>query len=169
MQCNIDLLAFTPPGASCTTRAHSHYNNVIMGTMASQITSPTTQTFIRAHIKENIKAPRHWPLCGEITVDSWIPRTNGQQRGICFQLMTSSWISTECRAWIFHCICIKVWNTINDIYLVTNALLAILLLNLGCGRVFTSHRKQSMSLSCASVRGSRVCAADSIRGSCNAC
>ena len=25
------------------------------------------QSFIRAQIKENIKAPRHWPLCGEIT------------------------------------------------------------------------------------------------------
>ena len=23
-----------------------------------------TQPFIRAQIKENIKAPRHWPLCG---------------------------------------------------------------------------------------------------------
>ena len=28
--------------------------------------------------KENIKAPRHWPLCGEFTGDRWIPRTNGQ-------------------------------------------------------------------------------------------
>ena len=26
-----------------------------------------TQSLIRAHIKENIKAPRHWPLCGEFT------------------------------------------------------------------------------------------------------
>ena len=26
-----------------------------------------TQSFIRAQIKENIKAPRHWPLCGETT------------------------------------------------------------------------------------------------------
>ena len=37
-----------------------------------------TQPFIRAQIKENIKAPRHWPLCGEFTGDRWIPRTNGQ-------------------------------------------------------------------------------------------
>ena len=28
-----------------------------------------TQPFIRAQIKENIKAPRHWPLCGEFTGD----------------------------------------------------------------------------------------------------
>ena len=42
-------------------------------------------------IKENIKAPRLWPLCGEFTGDRWIPRTNGQLRGKCFHLMTSSW------------------------------------------------------------------------------
>ena len=28
--------------------------------------------------KKNVKAPRHWPLCGEFTGDRWIPRTNGQ-------------------------------------------------------------------------------------------
>ena len=50
-----------------------------------------TRPFIRAQIKENIKAPRHRPLCGEFTGDRWIPRTNGQQRGKCFHLMTSSW------------------------------------------------------------------------------
>ena len=27
---------------------------------------------------ENIKAPRHWPLCVEFTGDRWIPRTKGQ-------------------------------------------------------------------------------------------
>ena len=26
-----------------------------------------TQPFIQTQIKENIKAPRHWPLCGEVT------------------------------------------------------------------------------------------------------
>ena len=26
----------------------------------------------------NIKAPRHWPLCGDFTGDRWIPRTKGQ-------------------------------------------------------------------------------------------
>ena len=35
-----------------------------MGAMSSQITS-LTQHFIRAQIKENIKGPRHWPVCGE--------------------------------------------------------------------------------------------------------
>ena len=28
-----------------------------------------TQPFIQAQNKENIKAPRHWPLCGEFTGD----------------------------------------------------------------------------------------------------
>ena len=37
-----------------------------------------TQPFIQAQIKENIKAPRHWPLCGEFTGDRWIPGTIGQ-------------------------------------------------------------------------------------------
>ena len=54
-----------------------------------RINSPASplfiQLFIRAQIKENIKAPRHWPLCGEI------PRTNGQWRGKFFHWMTSSW------------------------------------------------------------------------------
>ena len=61
-----------PPG--------SHYNDVIMGAMTSQITSLTTvySIFIQAQIKENIKAPRHWALYGEFTVDRWIPHTKSQ-------------------------------------------------------------------------------------------
>ena len=31
------------------------------------------QPLVQAQIKENIKAPRHWPLCGEFTGDRWIP------------------------------------------------------------------------------------------------
>ena len=34
--------------------------------------------YIQTQIKENIKAPRHWPLCAEFTGDRWIPRTKGQ-------------------------------------------------------------------------------------------
>ena len=49
-----------------------------------------TQSFIQTQSKEIIKAPRHWPLCGEFTGDRRIPRTNGQLRGKCFHLMTSS-------------------------------------------------------------------------------
>ena len=58
-----------------------------------------TQPFIRAQIKVNIKAPRHWPLCGEFTGDRWIPRINGQLRGKCFHLMTSSCTSRQ-----FYCV-----------------------------------------------------------------
>ena len=36
-----------------------------------------TQPFIWAQTEENMKAPRHLPLCRE-PVDRWIPRTNGQ-------------------------------------------------------------------------------------------
>ena len=36
-------------------------------------TQPSTQ----AQIKENIKAPRHWPLWGEFTGDRWMFRTKG--------------------------------------------------------------------------------------------
>ena len=44
--------------------------------MASQITSLTkmfTQPFIQVQIKENIKAPRHWPLCGNSPVAGEFP------------------------------------------------------------------------------------------------
>ena len=70
----------------------NHYRDVITGAMASQITSLTIVYSIV--IKENFKAPRHWPLCGEFTGHRWIPRTKDQQRGKCFHLMTSSW--TDC-------------------------------------------------------------------------
>ena len=55
-----------------------HYSDVIMGAMSSQITGMFAQPFIQAEIKENIKALRHWPLCGEFTSDRWIPHTKGQ-------------------------------------------------------------------------------------------
>ena len=51
-----------------------------------------TQPFIQAQIKENIKAPSHWPLRGEFTGDRWIPHTKGQWHGKCFHWMASSWI-----------------------------------------------------------------------------
>ena len=40
-----------------------------MGTMASQSPASrfSTQPLIQEQIKENIKAPRHWPLCEELT------------------------------------------------------------------------------------------------------
>ena len=32
----------------------------------------------KAQIKENIQAPRHWPLWGEFIGDQWIPHTKDQ-------------------------------------------------------------------------------------------
>ena len=50
-----------------------------MGVMASQITSlAIIYSTVQAQIKENIKAPRRWPLCVEFTGDRWIPRIYGQ-------------------------------------------------------------------------------------------
>ena len=58
-----------------------HYNDVIMGATTS-LKSPAlrlfTQPFIQMKIKENIKAPLHWPLCGELPGNRWIARTKGQ-------------------------------------------------------------------------------------------
>ena len=53
------------------------------------------QSFIQTQVKVNIKASRHWSLCGEFTGDRWIPRTNGQLRGKYFHLMTSSRITSR--------------------------------------------------------------------------
>ena len=57
-----------------------HYNYVIMARwrLKSPASSLFTQPFIQEQIKENIQAPRHWPLCGEYTGDQCIPHTNGQ-------------------------------------------------------------------------------------------
>ena len=45
----------------------------------------------KAQIKENIKAPRHWPLWGKFTGDK------GPVTRKCFHLMTSSW-----KYWVTH-------------------------------------------------------------------
>ena len=62
-----------------------------------------TQPFIQAQIKENIKAPRHWPLWGEFTDDRWIPRAKGQQRGNVFIWWR---LHETCMSFqSFHCAC----------------------------------------------------------------
>ena len=70
----------------------SHYGDAIMGAIASQITSPTIvySTVYSDVDQRKHQSSRHWPLCGEFTGDRWIPRANGQSRGKCFHLMTSS-------------------------------------------------------------------------------
>ena len=51
-----------------------------MGAMAFQITNVSifAQLLVQVQIKENIKAPRYWPFCGEFTGERWIPHTKGQ-------------------------------------------------------------------------------------------
>ena len=61
-----------------STPALRHYSDVIMSAMASQITGVSfAQPFVPVQIKENIKAPRHWPLWWESTGDQWIPLHKG--------------------------------------------------------------------------------------------
>ena len=51
----------------------NHYRDVIMGVMASQITSVSIvySTVASGRDQRNIKAPRYWPLWGEFTSDQW--------------------------------------------------------------------------------------------------
>ena len=61
------------------SRLHlDHYSDVIMGAMASQIISLTVVYLNVYSAAQNIKPPRHWPLCREFTGDRWISHTNGQ-------------------------------------------------------------------------------------------
>ena len=70
----------------------TYYSDVKRSAMTSQITgvSIVYSTVCSAQTKENIKAPRHWPLLGEFTGDRRISRTKGQWRGKYFNLMASS-------------------------------------------------------------------------------
>ena len=54
-----------------------HYNNVMMGAMASQITSLTTvySTVYSNRRSKKIEARRQWPLWGEFTSGRWILHT----------------------------------------------------------------------------------------------
>ena len=54
----------------------SQYSDVIMGaSLKSPASRLFTKPFVQAQIKENIKAPRLWPLWGEFTANRWIPFT----------------------------------------------------------------------------------------------
>ena len=69
------LYAFGIPLRSYHTTAYLHYNDVIMARW--RLIWPTstmfTQPFIQVQIKENIKAPRHWPLRGNSPVTGEFP------------------------------------------------------------------------------------------------
>ena len=67
-----------------------------MGSIASQITSLTIvySVYSEANQRKH-QSSASLAFCGEFTGDRWIPRTNGQLRGKCFHLMTSSCIATS--------------------------------------------------------------------------
>ena len=41
-----------------------------------------TQPFKQAQIKENIKSPRNWPLCGEITAGEFPAQMSGNAENV---------------------------------------------------------------------------------------
>ena len=72
-----------------------HYIDVIMSTMASQITSLTV---VYSTVYSDADQRKHQSSASLAFVwgihrDRWIPRTKGQLRGKCLHLMTSSWIT----------------------------------------------------------------------------
>ena len=72
--------------------ASFHYCDVIMGAMASLITSLTivySSVYSGADQRKH-QSPASLAFVQGIHRDRWIPRTNDKQRGKCFHLMTSS-------------------------------------------------------------------------------
>ena len=72
-----------------------HYDDVIMNTIASQITSLMIvySTFYSDADQSKHQSSASLAFVWGIHRDRWIPRTKGQLRGKCFHLMTSSWYS----------------------------------------------------------------------------
>ena len=76
-----------------SNRFQSHYHDVMMTTMASQITSLTV---VYSTVYSDAYQRKHQSSASLVFVwgihrDRWIPRTKSQLRGKCFYLMTSSW------------------------------------------------------------------------------
>ena len=71
-----------------------HHDDVIMTTLASQITSLTVVywTVYSDADQRKHQISASLAFVWGIHRDRWIPRTKGQLRGKCFHLMTSSWI-----------------------------------------------------------------------------
>ena len=74
-----------------------HYIDIIMTTVASQITSLTV---VYSTVYSDADQRKHQSSASLAFVrgihrDRWIPRTKGQLRGKCLHLMTSSWFTWE--------------------------------------------------------------------------
>ena len=79
----VSLLAEPLFGTAALIISCIHYNDVMMGAIASQITS---LTIVYSIVYSDTDQRKHQssasqPLCGEFTGDRWIPRTKGQLRG----------------------------------------------------------------------------------------
>ena len=85
-----------------------HYTDVIMGTIASQITH---LTIVYSSVYSGADQRKHQSSASQAFVwgihrDRWIPYTKGQLRGKCFHLMTSSWSEPLMN----QCTDLKGWN-----------------------------------------------------------
>ena len=81
----------------CVCVFHSyftHYNDVIMTTIASQITclAVVYSTVFSVADQRKHQSSASLAFVWGIHRDRWIPRTKGQLRGKCFHFMTSSWV-----------------------------------------------------------------------------
>ena len=88
----LSILIRVPEESTMATRI-THYTDVIMTTMASQITSLTVvySTVYSVADQRKHQSSASLAFVWGIHRDRWIPRTKGQLRGKCFHLMTSSW------------------------------------------------------------------------------
>ena len=84
----------------------SHYNDVIMTTIASQITSLAVvySTVYSDADQRKHQSSESLAFVWGIHRDRWIPRTKGQLRGKCFHLMTSSWFRQVAISTLATCI-----------------------------------------------------------------
>ena len=69
---------YSPPVASGVITMTSWWPRWRLKSPASRL---FTQPFIQTEIKENIKAPRHWPLCGEFTGTGEFPAQRASYAG----------------------------------------------------------------------------------------
>ena len=66
-----------------------------------------------AQIKENIKAPRHWPLCVEFTGDRWIPAQRASDaENVSIWWRRHEWV--KCR----KCACIRLVQLLISLYII---------------------------------------------------
>ena len=104
--------------------SRDHNIDVIMTTMASQITSLTV---VYSTVYSELDQRKHQSSASlaflwGIHRDRWIPRTKGQLRGKCFHLMTSSWfwcshnMSQYARPWKYASYPWGCKNILNMIY-----------------------------------------------------